>query len=159
MKILIRKSNYLDLEKIYNLHILCFELNDRWYKNAISNYIDNSIIIEYKNTIIGVLLQGDFKPLVGSETANIDLDILKKSVYGIVMICIHPNYRNKGLANKLITIHLNLNPDKILCLCTRLTNNSAISLYKKIGYTQLAIIKDKYFLPNEDAYFMIYNNN
>jgi ribosomal protein S18 acetylase RimI-like enzyme len=158
MKLLIRKSLYSDLEEIYNLHILCFELNDRWYKNAISDYIDNSIIIEYKNKIIGVLLQGNFKPLIGNEIANIELDILKKQVYGIVMICIHPNYRNKGLANKLITNHFNLNPNKILCLCTRITNTSAISLYIKMGYTHLAIIKDKYFLPIEDAYFMIYNN-
>jgi len=158
MKILIRKSNYNDLENIYNLHIECFEFQDRWYKNAISQYIDNSIVIEANNNIIGILLQGNFIPISLNEEAIIEKIInnfdLKNLQYGIVMICIHPNFRNKNLATKLINIHLNLN--NISCLCTRKSNTNALNLYLKNNYDIYAIIKDKYYLPVEDAIFMIH---
>jgi len=75
--------------------------------------------------------------------------------YGIVMICVHPSFRGKGLAKKLIEKHFEDNKDIIVCLNTRRSNINAYQLYKKMGYEHLAFIKNKYFLPSEDSIFMI----
>ena len=164
MNIIIRKSSIEDLDNIYNLHNLCFSFNDRWYKNAISQYINTSIVIEYNYNIIGILLQGDFIPIIGDEelivvdAININNKNYRQNVYGISMLCIHPDFRNKGLASKLIKNHINLNENKEdIYLCTRISNTNAISLYIKNGYKYLGNIKNKYYLPVEDGYLMIYN--
>lgn len=78
-----------------------------------------------------------------------------KELQGIVMICIDPNLRGKGLAKKLIEKHWMNNPNKVLCLNTRKSNVNAFMLYKSMGYEHIAFIKNKYFLPNEDSIFMI----
>jgi ribosomal protein S18 acetylase RimI-like enzyme len=77
--------------------------------------------------------------------------------YGITMICINPRYRGKGLAKKLIIKHFDDNKNMTLCLNTRRSNINAYQLYKKMGYEQIAFIKNKYFLPSEDSVFMIKN--
>ena len=82
-----------------------------------------------------------------------------KPIHGIVMICVDSNFRGKGLGKKLIEKHFQDNPERVLCLNTRRSNISAYSLYKKMGYTQIAFIKNKYFNPNEDSIFMIKNMN
>ena len=158
MKVIIRKSNINDLNKIYELHNLCFSFNDRWYKNGITQYIDDSIVIETEdNNIIGVLLQGKFIPVIGNEEIIDTTDKFTDNVFGIVMLCIHPDFRNKGLATKLINNHKKLNINKKLYLCTRLTNNNAISLYLKNEYKYIGTIINKYYLPSENGYFMCYN--
>ena len=45
----------------------------------------------------------------------------------------------------------------MLCLNTRQSNSNACELYKSMGYIQIAIIKNKYFLPSEDSIYMIKN--
>ena len=71
------------------------------------------------------------------------------------MICVDPKYRGKGLAKKLIQKHFVDNVNKVVCLNTRRSNISAYKLYQTMGYDHIAYIKNKYFLPNEDAIFMI----
>ena len=78
-----------------------------------------------------------------------------KEYYGIVMICIHSDYRGKGLAKKLINKHFDDNKEKLVCLNTRRSNINAYQLYKNMGYEHIAFIKNKYFLPSEDSIFMI----
>ena len=179
MKVKIRRSNQNDLDNIYDLHTNCFSQTDQWYKSAIKSYLDNGIIIELSNTnkIIGIMLQGFMKPC--NKTFNIDNDnkkdykddifepinetgqlLFKKNIhftdlFGIVMICIHPDYRGKGLGQKLIEKHFLDNKDKVICLNTRRSNINAYHLYKKMGYEHVAYIKNKYFLPTEDSIFMI----
>jgi ribosomal protein S18 acetylase RimI-like enzyme len=170
MKCYIRKSNYNDLDNIYNLHINCFDTNDQWYKSIIGQYINNGIIIEVNNQLIGVLLQGNIVPCsidekdsfisindIGNNFYN-NMEHLKNQ-YGIVMICVDKNFRNKGIAMKLINTFLKLHQNKLLCLHTRKSNSNAYNLYKKIGFQHIAYIENKYFLPNEDSIFMIYDNS
>jgi ribosomal protein S18 acetylase RimI-like enzyme len=177
MKIKIRHSKPEDIDNVYNLHTQCFVSYDHWYKAAIRNYLDNGIIIENKadNMIIGVLLQGMMRPC--NDMIEIDdmneykEDIFepvneigknfyinkthKRELHGIMMICVHPNFRGKGLGQKLIEKHFLENKEKIICLNTRRSNINAYSLYKKMGYIQIAFIKNKYFQPDEDSIFMI----
>lgn len=175
MKIKIRRSCNDDIDKIFDLHSLCFSKNDCWYKSAIANYVNNGIVIQVidTNNIIGVLLQGNILPcsnfdktseFFSNETFEsvndygsvfFDDNLHKKEHMGIVMICIHPDFRGKGLAKKLIEKHFQDNKGKLVCLNTRKSNHNAISLYKSMGYIHIGNIPNKYFLPNEDSVFMI----
>jgi ribosomal protein S18 acetylase RimI-like enzyme len=178
MKIKLRKSKHDDLESIYELHQKCFNESDQWYKSIIAQYLHNGYVLELvNNKIIGVLLQGDITPcnneasffcndensdsnnfmptnIDGEEFLNTSKHI--KEHYGITMICIDNKYRGKGLAKRLIGIHIKDNPKKLLCLNTRKSNTNAYELYKKMDYQQIALIKNKYFTPNEDSIFMVH---
>ena len=167
MKVIIRRSNKGDMDGIYECHKECFKLSDHWYKSAIQQYVDKSYVIELDETrkIIGVLLQGPVIPCGASEvdsfipiTENGKLYIEKQTHLetnmGISMLCIHPEYRKKGLAKKLIQLHIKENPDKLLCLNTR-SSNPAYNLYLKMGYEHIVIVKNKYYFPTEDSYFMV----
>lgn len=184
MKILIRRTLSEDLNNIYDLHEKCFIKTDLWYKNNIQNYLNDGIVIVIKDTneIIGVLLQGYITPCNKKNdilslfglTSDYQEDIFKpltengilfnknnkqyNEIYGIVMICIHPKYQKKGLGKILISRHFNDNPNKLLCLNTRSSNENAIKLYIKMGYENIGLILNKYFLPNENSVFMIKNN-
>ena len=89
----------------------------------------------------------------GHEFYNNKLHL--KELDGIVMICIDPKYRGKGLAKKLIEKHFKDNMNKMVCLNTRRSNINAYKLYKSMGYQHIAYIKNKYFLPTEDSVYMI----
>ena len=179
MKIKLRKSKHDDLELIYDLHQKSFNESDQWYKSIISQYLHNGYILELVDKkIIGVLLQGDITPcnneasfFCNNEKLNsnnffptnndgeefLNTSKHNKEHYGITMICIDIKYRGKGLAKKLIETHIKDNPKKLLCLNTRMSNTNAYELYKKMNYQQIALIKNKYFLPNEDSIFMVYS--
>jgi len=175
MKIKIRRSNITDLDNIYNLHINCFDKSDQWYKSIITQYLKNGIIIEFNNNIIGVLLQGHIIPfsnkLYDDSFSNYKEDIFDpindlgqtfynnnnhiKEIKGILMICIDPNYRGKGLGKKLINKFFDDNKNNLVCLNTRKSNIKAFMLYKSLGFLHIAYIRNKYFLPTEDSVFMI----
>lgn len=164
MKIKLRKTINSDLESIYDLQNKCFNNSDRWYKCIISQYLNTGLVLEHDNNIIGVLLQGNiiscepsdkFEILNDNGTEFINNNDHFKEIYGITMLCIDPNYRKKGLAQILINKHFNINQNNMLCLNTRNSNINAINLYKKMGYNNILLIKNKYFLPEEDSRFMI----
>lgn len=96
-----------------------------------------------------------FEPVTSNGKIFLSKNLHLKELYGIVMICIDPDFRGKGLAKKLIEKHWKDNSNKILCLNTRMSNIGAFMLYKSIGYEHIANIKNKYFLPTEDSIFMI----
>lgn len=170
-KIKIRRGENDDLEGIYECHKKCFEQSDLWYKSIIQQSLKNSYIVEKldsEKTIIGILLQGD---VIACDPSEIDSYVEKNKsgeifknnnlhiepINGVTMICIDPEFRNKGLASRLLKIHFEENENKIVGLLTR-KSNPAYNLYLKMGYEHIADIKDKYFFPIEDAYLLIKNN-
>lgn len=168
MKVKIRKGTNEDLDGIYNCHKACFEnIGDIWYKNIIQQYIETSYVVEKMedNQIIAVMLQGDITPCEESDKENFEVvnksgdifvenNLHLESIPSITMLCVMPDYRGKGLAKKLIEIHSKNNQDDVVCLYTR-KSNPAFNLYVKLGYEHIATVKNKYFQPNEDGYFMI----
>jgi ribosomal protein S18 acetylase RimI-like enzyme len=178
MKIKFRRTVHEDLLQVYELHCKCFTENDQWYKSAIRNYLDNGIVIEKEGSLIGVLLQGGitpcnqnlsleenpfsggykadiFEPVNETGKIIIETNLHYTEMKGIVMICVDPKYRGKGLAKKLIEKHFQDNKNQIVCLNTRRSNIGAFMLYKSMGYEHVALIKNKYFQPTEDSIFMI----
>jgi len=177
MGFLIRQSQQLDLDQVYELNTKCFL--DPLNKSKIAHYLDSSFVIENKdnNRIIGVLLQGGiipcnsdlvidyldssyksdvFIPVNDAGKLFLENKIHCKETCGIVMICIDYDFRSNGLAQKLIEKHWQDNPNKVLCLNVRVSNSNAYNLYRKMGYQHIAFIKNNYVIPNnEDSMFMI----
>ncbi len=167
MKIRIRRSNSNDFEGMFECHKKCFPESEHWYKSLFIQHVESGFVIEIIETkeIIGLLMQG---PITPSESKDVDDffpvsksgEIFKQQnlqfdeTYGIVLLCILPEYRKKGLAKKLIELHFQDHPNEVLCLNTR-KSNPAFNLYIKMGYEHVATIKDKYYFPTEDSYFMI----
>lgn len=75
----------------------------------------------------------------------------------ITNIAVHPDFRNKGIASKLLNeiiscaIKRNI---KSLTLEVRKSNFAAISLYKKFGFVEYGIRKGYYEDNGEDAIIM-----
>ena len=168
MKLKIRRSIKDDIDKIYDLHNKCFEPGDQWYKIYIIQYLENSFVIENNETkeLFGVLLQGPIIAFNLNETLELinksgeifkDQKLYLEPIQGITMLCVHPDFRNKGLASKLIELHLKEHKNELICLHTR-KSNPAFNLYKKYGYEHIVTIKEKYYSPTEDSYFMILSN-
>jgi ribosomal protein S18 acetylase RimI-like enzyme len=67
-----RRSNINDLDNIYKLHMNCFSKADQWYKPIIAQYLDQGIVIESADKIIGVLLQGCIQACNQEFKNNID---------------------------------------------------------------------------------------
>lgn len=183
MKLKIRRGTQDDLDQIYDLHTRCFSSTDCWYKSSIRPYLEKAIVLELSDTnqIIGVLLQGYivpcnkkfnvdenenenltdkykediFEPVNKNGELFMEKNIQFKQIYGIMMVCVDPNFRGKGLAKKLIKKHFADNTNKVVCLNTRRSNINAYKLYQIMGYDHIAYIKNKYFLPSDDAIFMI----
>jgi ribosomal protein S18 acetylase RimI-like enzyme len=182
MKVKFRRGTYQDLDDIFNLHVKCFSTTDCWYKSAIKQHLNDSIIVESINSddnkIIGVLLQGSivacnqkldddfetnndykqdvFEPTNDNGKIFMSNNIHYKNLHGIVMICVDPDFQGKGLAKKLIEKHLQINKNELVCLHTRRSNIRAFMLYKTMGYEHIGYVKNKYFQPNEDSIFMIH---
>ena len=165
IKLNIRKSKYSDLDKVYDLHLKCFEKTDCWYKTIVRQHINNGYVIENNKNIIGVLLEGDIIALDGNEefipsndigTKFIEDNLQYSKLFGIIMICVDPNYQKFGLGKKLINKHISKNKNKSLYLHTR-KSNTAQQLYIKMGYKHIGTINNKYFQPSEDSIFMSYN--
>lgn len=174
MKVILRQSNSKDLESIYDLQIKCFIKSEHWYRSIIQNYLSDGYILEIilsNNTtkVIGVLLHGEIVPCNEGIFNNggdvfipntdygkyfFDNNLHKNPHHGITMLCVHPKFRNKGLAQKLINKFHNDHNNKTLCLNTR-ASNPAYHLYRKLGYEHIGTIKEKYFLPTEDSLFML----
>jgi ribosomal protein S18 acetylase RimI-like enzyme len=167
-QVVFRQSRPSDLDKMYELHKLCFKQSDQWYKAMFQQFTDKALVIERESDkeMLAFLLQGpiipcdseedgiNFIPQTPNGTEFKRRNLHLSEVYGIVLLCVHPNYRGKGLAQKLITKHILLNPNRTLCLNTR-RSNPAYYLYLKMGYEHIGVIKEKYYQPTEDSMFMI----
>ena len=106
-------------------------INTELIHNIIEQNINLSYVIEYNNNIIGILLYGMIVPCDSSDIDNLevinntykDSDYYIKQINGITMLCIHPDFRNKGLATKLINLYLssllnfyNLQENKVIMM-------------------------------------------
>ena len=74
----------------------------------------------------------------------------------ITSVAVHPDYRRKGLAKKLIEKFENSLPEDTenIFLEVRESNCGAIALYEKCGFERLSVRKNFYSQPRENAVVM-----
>ena len=128
-----RVSQVAELEK------LCF--SDPWSENSVASELMNPLSYWL------VALDGDrLLGYVGSQTVVGETDMMN--------IAVHPEYRRRGVAEKLILAlveGLKGMESHCLTLEVRASNVPAIALYEKLGFAQVGLRKNYYRNPTEDA--------
>ena len=126
--------NYI--EQIFNLEKEIFK-NSAFSKSYLNTLIkgDNSFIYVY---------------LIDSKVCGYLIVLDSIDVYEILAIATIEEYRNKGIAQKL----LNKIKIKNIFLEVRESNQTAINFYKKNKFKEISIRKNYYSEPTENAIIM-----
>jgi len=138
----ILKMNESHVEAIAELEKICFQ--DPWSVNSIASELSNRL-----STWLVAVENGVVCGYVGSQSVLDSADMMN--------IAVHPEYRNRGIACALVSelIALLKNQNVIsLMLEARVSNESAINLYKKLGFEIVGKRPRYYHNPREDAYIM-----
>ena len=127
------------VSQVAELEKLCF--NDPWSVNGIAYELTNPLslwlVAAEADTVVGY---------VGSQSVMDEADMMN--------IAVHPDYRRRGIAEKLIHALVSALGEKGshgLSLEVRASNAPAIALYEKLGFTQVGLRKNYYRNPREDA--------
>ena len=150
--ITIRRCTLEDLEAV-------IEVNEKelpedypyfFYKSILDNYPESFLVAcnEIGNVIGYVMWRVERTPAIHS------LKLINKG--HLVSIAVLKNYRRLGVASGLLANSMKyLKKYKIdeFVLEVRVSNYTAINLYRKFNYTTRSI-KEKYYRDGENAYFM-----
>lgn len=135
----IRNMESRDVSQIAKLEELCF--NDPWSENSIASELDNKLshwlVAVEDDNVVGY---------VGSQTVLGETDMMN--------IATHPDYRKQGIATRLIlglVDALEKRGSHSLMLEVRASNETAISIYRKLGFSEVGRRKNYYRNPKEDA--------
>lgn len=133
------QMNTSHVPQIAELERLCF--HDPWSENSIASEVNNALSLWF------VAIENDVVVgYVGSQTVLGETDMMN--------IAVHPDYRKKGIGTGLILtlIHeLKQRGSHSLMLEVRVSNEPAISVYKKLGFAEVGRRNNYYRNPKEDA--------
>ncbi len=127
------------IPQIAALEKACF--SDPWTEDAFVYELDNPLSL-WLTALDGETVAG----YVGSQSVFEEADIMN--------VAVHPAYRRQGIGEALLCeLERRLAEDGVetLALEVRVSNQPAISLYEKLGYSQAGLRKNYYFHPKEDA--------
>lgn len=138
----ILKMNECHVEAIAELEKVCFR--DPWSVNSIASELSNRL-----STWLVAVEDGVVCGYIGSQSVLDAADMMN--------IAVHPEYRNRGIACALIKELIErLKQQNVISLMleVRISNESAISLYNKLGFEIVGKRPHYYHNPREDAYIM-----
>lgn len=137
MKYLIMDPSHV--VQVAEIEKLCF--SDPWSLNAIQSELDNPlslwIVAVDDNRVVGY---------VGSQSVMGWSDMMN--------LAVRPEYRRRGVAERLVQeliIGLRDRENTCLTLEVRVSNDPAIALYEKMGFTAVGRRPNYYHNPKEDA--------
>jgi len=134
----IETASLKDLNNLRELEKICFPI-DNWPLLDLIGVLTIPGIIRVKATFIE-----DFVGFIAGNVSN------KESTGWITTIAVHPEFQNRGIAQRLLLECENrMSVDKIK-LTVRKSNSKAIRLYEKNGYFQNEIW-NSYYIDGEDA--------
>ena len=137
MKIETMNASYV--AQIAELEKLCF--SDPWSANSIVSELENKLAFWL------VATEGDrVAGYIGSQTVMEETDMMN--------VAVHPDYRRKGIAEALVNDlveNLKKMGSHCLTLEVRASNVPAITLYEKLGFSEIGRRKNYYRNPREDA--------
>lgn len=135
----ILRMNHCHVAQVAQLETLCF--HDPWSERSIAGELDNPL-----STWL-VCIDGDtMLGYVGSQTVMGEADMMN--------VAVHPDARRQGIAQRLILAlveELKKQGSHCLTLEVRASNQNAISLYQKLGFSQIGRRPNYYRNPKEDA--------
>ena len=140
--IIISHHKWSDLEVIAEIENV--SINPPWSYKAICDFAD------YDTSRILVARIGD--EVVGYITYSVVLDEVQ-----IANVATHPEHRRKGIGEKLLKhLYDEVKAENmfVITLEVRVSNEPAVKLYSKCGYSEVGRRKNYYKNPTEDAILM-----
>ena len=125
--------------QIAELEKICF--SDPWSEKSIASELNNELAF-WLTAIEGNHVAG----YIGSQTVLDETDMMN--------VAVHPVFRRKGIAEALVNAlveALKTKGSRCLTLEVRASNVPAITLYEKLGFSEIGRRKNYYRNPREDA--------
>lgn len=136
---MIQKMSMEHVPAVAEMERLCF--SDPWS--------ESSIAYELKKPLSEWLVaveNGEAVGYIGCQSVPPESDIMN--------VAVHPDHRRRGLGEALVNAlveQLRLDGNTSLTLEVRVSNESAIALYHKLGFQQVGRRPNYYRHPKEDA--------
>ena len=149
----IREASAADLTKVIMINRRCLPENYTYF-------FFNSILQNYPRTFLVAEVDGD---IAGYIMCRVERGFSKLSKLNltrlghVISIAVLPEYRRRGIAKALLTRAMKVLKEEYGCeevyLEVRVSNQPAISLYRKLGFDVVKISR-RYYVDGEDAYIM-----
>ena len=136
---IIETMNIAHVAQIAELEKLCF--SDPWSEKSVASELNNPLAL-WLTAVEGERVTG----YIGSQTVMDETDMMN--------VAVHPDFRRRGIAEALVNelvARLKSRESRSLTLEVRASNLSAITLYEKLGFSQIGRRKNYYRNPTEDA--------
>jgi len=139
----IRAANEYDVKELTDMDRICFDLpwsEQSFFEEITGNEVARYIVAESDGKIVGY----------------VGIWIIHDEGH-ITNIAVHPDFRRRGIAKALFYAITQISESAGVTAYTleaRVSNESAISLYKGLGFAEYGIRKNYYDDNNEDAVIM-----
>jgi len=133
------KMDETHVHAVAQLEALCF--SEPWSVNSVASELSNPLSLW-----IVAIADGEVVGYVGSQTVLNEADMMN--------LAVQPQYRRQGIAEGLVQRLISALKDRqavSLTLEVRVSNEAAITLYQKIGFSQVGRRPGYYRKPKEDA--------
>ena len=133
------KMDETHVAQIAELEKICF--SDPWSENSIAYELTSRL-----SFWLVAVEDGKVVGYIGSQSVLGEADMMN--------VAVHPQHRRRGIAEALVNaLSQNLKQRDNVCLTleVRASNDPAIALYEKLGFTQVGLRKNYYRNPKEDA--------
>lgn len=149
----IRQASPADLPRVMMINRLCLPENYTYFffDSILQSYPKAFLVAEVGDEVVGYVM-------CRVEHGLSKLDKLNMKRLGhIISIAVLPEHRRMGIATALLTKALEMLKEEYRCseafLEVRVSNDPAISLYRRLGFEVVKILRG-YYVDGEDAYVM-----